>query len=183
MSGQCLSSSGGGHALTPPRDRRLGRPLPNQLASPTSAAPPADSHLWRPSFTPGRIIGHYPSFPMAIPVWRVRSDALLPRLPLSPVPPQQAASAPDPARLACLIHAANVRSEPGSNPSIVLSHPASHPKAERDANKSSPDAGGTKAARHNIRCLRPVTPKPPGEPDDQRPRSRHSRGHRNPHQA
>jgi hypothetical protein len=65
----------------------------------------------------GEVIRYYPQFPVAIPVPRVRSDVLLPRSPLSgPASPRR-----DPqgllARLACLIHAANVRSEPGSNPS------------------------------------------------------------------
>ena len=40
-----LSPSGGGHALTPPSHRRLGEPLPHQLASSASAAPQAESHL------------------------------------------------------------------------------------------------------------------------------------------
>ncbi len=35
VSGQYLSPSGGGHALTPPRHRRLGEPLPHQLANTT----------------------------------------------------------------------------------------------------------------------------------------------------
>ena len=129
MSGQCLSSGGGGHALTPPRDLRLGEPLPPQPANLTSAAPPADSHLCHTTASSQWVIGHYLQFPEAIPVWEVRSDALLPRLPLSRLTPQQAALSVDPARLACLIHAANVRSEPGSNPSIVsMTKPAQPPK-------------------------------------------------------
>ena len=68
MSGQCLSPSGGGHALTPPRHLRLGEPLPHQQANTTQTAPPAESHLCR-----YRIIGYYPRFPMAIPDLRVRN--------------------------------------------------------------------------------------------------------------
>ena len=35
VSGQCLSPSGGGHALTPPTRRSLGKPLPYQQADRT----------------------------------------------------------------------------------------------------------------------------------------------------
>ena len=45
MSGQYLSPSGGGHALTPPKHRSLGKLLPHQLANTKSAAPPVESHL------------------------------------------------------------------------------------------------------------------------------------------
>ena len=38
--------------------------------------------------------------------------------------------ATDLARLACLIHAANVHSEPGSNPSIIFKHQIQRPLAE-----------------------------------------------------
>ena len=84
---------------------RLGRPLPYQLASTTQSAPKAESHLWS-----GDIIRHYPAFRLAIPVLGARNYALLSLSPLIILLL--------PARLACLIHAANVHSEPGSNPSI-----------------------------------------------------------------
>ena len=51
------------------------------------------------------------SFPWLSPTEGYVTYPLLPRLPLSPLRVL--------ARLACLIHAANVHSEPGSNPSIV----------------------------------------------------------------
>ena len=76
MSGQYLSPSGGGRALTPPRRLWLGGPLPRQLPDTTSAAPQAADLCSR------EVIGYYPEFPLAIPDLRVRSDALLPRLPL-----------------------------------------------------------------------------------------------------
>ena len=41
MSGPCLSSSVADHPLRPARDRRLGEPLPHQLANPTWAYPDA----------------------------------------------------------------------------------------------------------------------------------------------
>lgn len=72
MSGQYLSPSGGGHALTPPTHRRLGEPLPHQLANTKQAAPQVESHLCSPDITPEEIIGYYPQFPVAIPDPRVR---------------------------------------------------------------------------------------------------------------
>ncbi len=51
------------------------------------------------------------SFPWLSRSWGYVTDVLLPRLPLSPSRRRVLA------RLACLIHAANVHSEPGSNPS------------------------------------------------------------------
>ena len=107
MSGQCLSPNDAGHALTPATHRCLGEPLPHQLASTASAAPQT-AHLCSVE-----IIRYYLQFPAAIPDLRVRSDVLLPRLPLLRLPEGKLV-----ARLACLIHAANVHSEPGSNPSL-----------------------------------------------------------------
>ena len=125
MSGQCLSPSETGHALTPATHHRLGRPLPYQLASTTQSAPEVESHLWSED-----IIRHYLQFPAAIPVLGVRNYALLSLSPLSPalhpshLAPRESRGLNEIgeglvlARLACLIHAANVHSEPGSNPSI-----------------------------------------------------------------
>ncbi len=45
VSGQCLSPNDAGHALTPATHRRLGRPLPCQLANRTQSRPQAESHL------------------------------------------------------------------------------------------------------------------------------------------
>src|SRR5580704_10513245 len=73
-------------------------------------APPRTINLWSHD-----IIRYYPPFLMAIPNPRVGTHALLP---LTPVPPLLGFP-----RLACLIHAANVRSEPGSNPSTVFCEP------------------------------------------------------------
>ena len=72
------------------------------------------------TFCSEEIIRYYLQFPTAIPVPGVRSLVLLPRLPLSTLRRKLLA------RLACLIHAANVHSEPGSNPSNVsrISHAA-----------------------------------------------------------
>ena len=45
MSGQCLSPSEGGHALTPPTRRCLGVPLPHQQADRPKASPEAKNRL------------------------------------------------------------------------------------------------------------------------------------------
>ena len=110
MSRQCLSASGAGRALTPARHLRLGGPLPRQLANITWA-PPRTPELCSPE-----IIRYYPPSRTAIPDPRVDTHALLP---LTPVPPLLGFP-----RLACLIHAANVRSEPGSNPSKCIDRTA-----------------------------------------------------------
>ena len=106
MSRQCLSASGAGRALTPARHLCLGEPLPHQQANITWA-PPKAMNLWSHD-----IIRYYPPSLVAIPNLRVGTHALLP---LTPVPLLLGFP-----RLACLIHAANVRSEPGSNPSNVF---------------------------------------------------------------
>ena len=103
MSRQCLSASGAGRALTPARHLRLGEPLPHQQAN-IMWAPLRAINLWSHD-----IIRYYPPSLMAIPNPKVGTHTLLP---LTPVPPLLGFP-----RLACLIHAANVRSEPGSNPS------------------------------------------------------------------
>ena len=102
-----LSPSEWGHALTPHTRLCLGGPLHRQLADRTWSPPWAVSHVWSED-----IIWYYRQFPAAIPVPRVANHALLSLSPLS-VPLRGLI-----ARLACLIHAANVHSEPGSNPSI-----------------------------------------------------------------
>ena len=110
MSGQCLSPSERGHALTPRTHHCLGEPLPRQLANRTQSPPQSESHLWSKD-----VIWYYLRFPGAIPVLRVGNYELLSLSPLSS--PLRGILA----RLACLIHAANVHSEPGSNPSINYS--------------------------------------------------------------
>ena len=110
MSGQCLSASGAGRALTPARRLRLGGPSPHRLPDTTWARRRA-VNLCSPE-----VIRYYPPSRTAIPDPAVGTHALLP---LTPVPPLLGFP-----RLACLIHAANVRSEPGSNPSNVFAKPA-----------------------------------------------------------
>ena len=107
MSGQCLSPNDAGHALTPATHRCLGEPLPHQQANRMQAPPQTESHLWSED-----IIRYYLQFPAAIPDRGVGTYTLLSLSPLSIYRSKLLA------RLACLIHAANVHSEPESNPSI-----------------------------------------------------------------
>ena len=90
------------HPLRPATDRRLGEPLPHQLANQTRAHPKAIN------LSPCGLIRYYSKFPWAIPYLRVGSHALLTRLPL----PRRGV------RLACVRPAASVRSEPGSNSQV-----------------------------------------------------------------
>jgi hypothetical protein len=91
-----------GRSLKPAKDRRLGEPLPHQLANPTRAHPIAIN------LSPFGRIRYYSKFPWAIPYYREGSHVLLTRLPL----PLRGV------RLACVRPAASVRSEPGSNSQV-----------------------------------------------------------------
>ena len=100
------------HPLRPATDRRLGEPLPHQLANPTSAAPKAQG-LAVPCFPAHRICGISVTFATLSP-----TSGYVPML-YSPVrhsPP--GASSRAAVRLACVRHAASVQSEPGSNSSV-----------------------------------------------------------------
>ncbi len=66
------------------------------------------------------VIRHYLQFPTAIPDPGVDNYALLSLTPLSVLEINRSLKLKLLARLACLIHAANVHSEPGSNPSIGI---------------------------------------------------------------
>src|SRR5690606_9828817 len=80
-SGPCLSPSAAGHPLRPATDRRLGEPLPHQLANQTRAA------LKAINLSPEGHIRHYHPFPGAIPNLKARSHVLLTRPPLTPKSP------------------------------------------------------------------------------------------------
>ena len=102
-----------GHARTPGRHRRLGGPLPRQQAN-TTTARPTTPELWSPGdAAPPTSLGITRSFPRLYPTMGLVTVALLTLAPL----------ALRPVRLACLIHAANVHSEPGSNPSRLGTRP------------------------------------------------------------
>ena len=100
------------HPLRPATDRRLGEPLPHQLANPTSAAPKAQG-LAIPLFPAHRICGISVTFATLSPTSRY-----VPML-YSPVRHSPSGASTHAAvRLACVRHAASVQSEPGSNSSV-----------------------------------------------------------------
>ena len=101
-----------GRPLRPATDRRLGGPLPHQLANPASAAP-ITRGLTIPRFPPQGVCGISTSFDVLSPI-----TGYVP-VHYSPVrhsPP--GASTRAAVRLACVKHAASVQSEPGSNSSV-----------------------------------------------------------------
>ncbi len=101
-----------GRPLRPATDRRLGRPLPYQLANPTSAHP-STRGLAIPRFPPKGVCGISQSFDWLFPI-----IGQIPKH-CSPVRRSSARIAtPVTARLACVRHAASVQSEPGSNSSL-----------------------------------------------------------------
>ena len=118
------------HPLRPATDRRLGGPLPRQLANRTRDHPEAVACKQRPpsvSRSCERRTTCGISTPLGVlsPTSGQVSHALLTRSPLY--------SRGCPlfrVRLACLIHAANVRSEPGSNSPKFDTRRDPRPKAE-----------------------------------------------------
>jgi hypothetical protein len=106
---------------------------------------------------PKRLSGITHSFP-----WLFRSQghvtyALLPRSPLSPLRVL--------ARLACLIHAANVHSEPGSNPSWCMPPATTKSTPQRKSRSGRNGCGNqqTKALMHR-RQPRPICYDQPESP-------------------
>jgi hypothetical protein len=99
-----------GRPLRPATDRRLGGPLPHQLANPPQTPPSAPS-LSRNRFllppTKENLCGISISFEMLFPTKGQVIYVLLTRPPLSPRRRT--------VRLACIRHAASVCPEPGSN--------------------------------------------------------------------
>ncbi len=72
-----------GRPLRPATDRRLGEPLPHQLANLPSAAPIARGPDGSPAFIRQVVCGISYSFRLVIPHYRARSDVLLTRSPLA----------------------------------------------------------------------------------------------------
>ena len=117
------------HPLRPATDRRLGGPLPHQLANPTSAAPTARGPHGAPAFllrAYAVLIRLSPSYPPLKDTFRCITHPFAARRQGCP----RAA-----ARLACVKHSASVQSEPGSNSSVQSivcaspqQGPASHSK-------------------------------------------------------
>ena len=98
------------HPLRPATDRRLGGPLPRQLANRTQAHPLPINLLSRPYAGP-HDIRYYPRVGTAIP--EQGADCLRVTHPFAAIHCWTA-------RLACIRHATSVRSEPGSNSSLIF---------------------------------------------------------------
>ena len=92
------------HPLRPATDHRLGRPLPHQLANRTQAPPKATR-----AFDPQVSCGISSSLPPLSPTHG--------QIPTRYSPVRHCRVAPT-VRLACVKHAASVRSEPGSNSQV-----------------------------------------------------------------
>ena len=100
------------HPLRPATDRRLGKPLPHQLANPTSAAPTARGPCESPAFllrAYAVLIRLSPSYPPLQDMFRCITHPFATRRQGCPRVT---------VRLACVKHAASVQSEPGSNSSV-----------------------------------------------------------------
>lgn len=101
-----------GRPLRPATDRRLGRPLPHQLANLPSAAPAARGPEGAPAFirrSYAVLIRLSPGYPPLQDTFRCITHPFATRHQGCP----RAA-----VRLACVRHAASVQSEPGSNSSV-----------------------------------------------------------------
>ena len=103
------------HPLRPATHFSLGRPLPYQQANRTQAHPQAPCGFDSEDLCPGVSCGIRPPFGGLFHARGKITHVLLTRSPLIPELP------PERVRLACVRHAANVSSEPGSN-SPVYKH-------------------------------------------------------------
>ena len=101
--------------LSPATDRRLGGPLPHQLANQTRGHLSAHKALMYRPCDPYMLCGISSRFQLLSPTERQVPHALLTRSPLS-CPRRN-----NPVRLACVRHAASVRPEPGSNSQKIVS--------------------------------------------------------------
>ena len=116
-----------GHPLRPANHLSLGEPLPHQLANGAQADPRVIACKQRPSFTtetgvPVVVSGISQSFD-----WLSRTPGYVTYVLLTRAPVYLVAEATFLPRLACVRHAASVRSEPGSN-SPVNPETAKSPK-------------------------------------------------------
>jgi hypothetical protein len=104
-----------GRPLRPATHRCLGEPLPHQLANGPRAPPQAPTFMKRSALEPGSeepgsSLGISPPFGRLFPTQGQVAHVLLTRSPL-----YRGCCHPFLVRLACVRHAASVRSEPGSN--------------------------------------------------------------------
>ena len=103
------------HPLRPATDRRLGEPLPHQLANQTRDHLSAHKALVSRGCPLETLCGISSRFQLLSPTERQVSHALLTRSPLSKNRSLYSV------RLACVRHAASVRPEPGSNSQKIVS--------------------------------------------------------------
>ena len=114
-SGPCLSPNVAGQPLSPATDRRLGGPLPRQLANQTRVHLRA-INLWQSEPCDSTALcGISGCFQPLFPTPRQIAHALLTRPPLSSVSFGRILNPLILVRLACVKHAASVHPEPGSN--------------------------------------------------------------------
>ena len=109
------------HPLRPATDRRLGGPLPRQLANQTRDHLSAHKALAARGCPLAALCGISSRFQLLSPTERQVSHALLTRSPLSSVPFDRSLRSLILVRLACVRHAASVRPEPGSNSQNMVS--------------------------------------------------------------
>ena len=100
------------HPLRPATDRRLGGPLPHQLANRTSAAPIARGPCRSPAFT----LRSYAVLANLSTRYPPRRGTF--RCVTHPFAARRQGCPRAAARLACVKHSASVQSEPGSNSSV-----------------------------------------------------------------
>src|SRR3954451_11231418 len=120
-SGPCLSPSVADHPLRPATDRRLGEPLPHQLANQTRA------DLSAMNLSPTRISPHrtYPVLAQ-VSLGYPEPKGTFPRV------THPSATHPEGCvRLACVKPAASVRSEPGSNSQVQRVQSRHHYRIDR----------------------------------------------------
>ena len=105
-----------GQPLSPATDRRLGGPLPHQLANQTRGHLPAIKSLACPGCPGHASCGISSRFQLLSPSSRQVPHALLTRPPLSSTSIVRKLFPWRSVRLACVKHAASVHPEPESNP-------------------------------------------------------------------
>ena len=112
MYGPCFSSIVGGHPLRSPTRRRLGEPLPHQLADGTQVPPKANCSFSHRFLNPETTCGISNPFGLLSHTLGQVTNALLTRSPLGYF---SYCYKKHLVRLACIRHAASVHPEPGSN--------------------------------------------------------------------
>ena len=139
------------HPLRPATDRRLGRPLPHQLANRTSAAPIARGRFQSPAFlSPAHAVLAWLS-----PGYPPQQDTF--RCVTHPFATRRQGCPRVTVRLACVRHAASVQSEPGSNSSVQSKNSQSSSKvpSPKDPIKDLQDLRTSKPCEHFIFRLPP----------------------------